>query len=220
MVTFYTVIFIVGILYTFVSIIINGISGAMHFGGHTGHTHIHIDNHGHVNAPGHLGTANHNIDVGHETGIATTFLSWLGVLINPLVTVSFLTVFGGLGLLGTNYLRWLPPATFLVSLFAGIIVAFVLYKFIAIPLYRSENSTDVSQEDLTYTKAEVISPIMENGFGKIKYTVNSIRYTAPAKHFKGNAVKQGEEVIIYKIENHVFYIIEYSDLQTMDFQET
>lgn len=227
MVTFYTIIFLVGILYTFVSLIINGISGAMHLGGHAGHAghlsdsghmHTHANNLSHAHASGHLSDINgHNADIGHDSGVANTFLTWLGVLINPLVAVSFLTVFGGLGILGTEYFSWMLPVTLLISLFAGIGTSSVLYRFIAIPLYRSENSTEVAQQDLTYTKAEVISPILENGFGQIKYTVNSIKYTAPAKHFKNRAVKQGEEVIIYKIEDHIFYIIEYSDLQNIDF---
>lgn len=218
MVTFYTVIFIVGILYTFVSFILNGISGATHLGGHGGHMHIGTNSHvqGNLHASGHISDINsHHANIGHDSGITNTFLSWLGVLINPLVAVSFLTVFGGLGILGTNNFRWIAPVTFVISSFTGGLISFGLYKFIALPLYRSENSTDVSQEDLIYTKAEVISPIIENGFGQVRYIVNSIRYTAPAKHFKGKAVKQGEEVIIYKIENHIFYIIEYEDLQNI-----
>jgi hypothetical protein len=216
MVTFYTVIFIVGILYTVVSFILNGISGAIHLGSHGGHMHLHTNGHGHV--PAHLSDTNgHNVELGHDSGITNTFLTWLGVLINPLVAVSFLTVFGGLGILCTDHFKLMAPVTFLISLCSGIVISSAIYKFIAMPLYRSENSTEVSQADLTYTRAEVTSPIIENGFGKIAYTVNSIRYTAPAKHYKGKAVSQGEEVIIYKVEDHIFYIIEYMDLQNIDF---
>jgi hypothetical protein len=212
----YRIMFIVGILYTFISFAISGISGALHLGSHVGniHTHAYGDH-----AAGHM----ENIDslsshIGHDLGITHTFFSWLTVLINPIVTVSFLTVFGGLGILGTDYFRWMAVIVFFVSLSAGVIVAFILYRFIVIPLYKSENSTDVSKEDLIYTTADIISPIMENGFGEIKYTVNSIRYTAPAKHFKGKAVKQGEKVIIYNIENNIFYVIEYSDLNTIEME--
>ena len=212
----YWIIFIVGILYTFISFAISGVSGAMHLGSHLGDMHTHV---GGDPATGHIGNIDgHGSDIGHNLGITHAFLSYLTVLINPLVAVSFLSVFGGLGILGTDYFGWRPVIVFFISLCAGVIVAFTLYKFIVIPLYKSENSTEVSKQDLIYTTADIISPIMENGFGEIKYTVNSIRYTAPAKHFKGNAVKQGEKVIIYNIENNIFYVMEYRDLNTIEIE--
>jgi hypothetical protein len=212
----YWIMFFVGILYTFISFAISGISGALHLGSHISHMHTHASN---GNAAGHMGNIHsHNANIGHDFGITHTFLLWLTVLINPLVAVSFLTVFGGLGILGTDYFKWMAVVVFFVSLLAGVFVSFILYKFIVIPLYKSENSTEVSREDLIYTTADVISPIMKNGFGEIKYTVNSIRCTAPAKHFKGNAVKQGEKVIIYNIENNIFYVIEYGDLNNLEIE--
>lgn len=212
MVIAYYVMFIVGILYTFVSFAIGGVSGALHLGSHIGHFH-HTP--GHI--PGHSGTIDgHHTNVGEDLQITHSILSRLTVFINPLVAISFLTVFGGLGILGTDYFKWLAIVVFLASLTTGVIVSVALYKFIVIPLYKSENSTEVAKEDLIYTAAEVISPIMKNGFGQIKYIVNSIRYTAPAKHIKGNAIKQGDKVIIYKIENNIFYVIEYCDLNSID----
>jgi hypothetical protein len=121
-------------------------------------------------------------------------------------------VFGGVGILGTNQFKWIAIQVFLIALAAGIIVAFLLYRYIALPLYRSENSTDVSKEDLISTSAEVASAIVEDGFGQIKYTVNSIKYTAPARHVEGKALEQGTKVAICKIENNVFYVTEIEEL--------
>lgn len=231
--TFYTIVFAVGILYTLISLLINGVAGATHLGGHIGHAgHFHAHpggiGHGHgqvhgqlhqgANINGHGATTDlqHGGSVsGHGQNISfgNAFLSWLGVLINPLVGVSFLTVFGGLGLLGEDFFKFPEGITFAGAFLIAGTCSYLLYKYIALPLFRSENSTDVTQEDLIYTKAEVDTPILENGFGKIRYTVNDIRYTAPAKHYKGRAVPMGHEVIIYKIENHVFYVMEYSDLE-------
>ena len=216
MVIAYRILFIVGILYTFISFAISGISGALHLGSHVGDMHTHFGGE-HPHVAGHLGDMDgHGSHAVHDLGITHTIISYLTILINPLVAVSFLTVFGGLGILGTDYFKWIAIIVFFVSFSSGIIVAFSLYKFIVIPLYKSENSTEVARQDLIYTTAHIISPIMENGFGEIKYTVNSIRYTAPAKHFKGKAVKQGETVIIYSIENNIFYVMEYCDLSTIE----
>lgn len=213
------IIFLVGILYTFASLVISGISGAMHLGSHVGHIHPHFD-HGHAGVhPHHLGQGgelhNHNGAAAHDTGTSHTLFSILGILINPVFAVSFLTVFGGIGILGTDYFKLPGLLVAVISLLSATVVSGSLYKFIVLPIYKAENSTDISRDELLYTTAEVISPIIENGFGKIRYTVNSIRYTAPAKHINGNAIKQGDEVIIYKIENNIFYVIEYKDLNSI-----
>jgi len=220
----YKVTFIVGILYTLVSVIINGVSGALHIGhdfghadgnmgGHSDvgeHSHVGWDNHGHtVGHSGHSGDINsHSTHSGHDTAVQHSFLSRFSFLINPLVAVSFLTIFGGLGILGTEYFKWVAVLVFLVSLSSATIVSYLLYRFIAIPLYKSENSTDVSRDDLVSTPAEVISPIIKGGFGEIKYVVNDIRYTGPAMHVDGEPVEQGKRVVIYKFENNVFYVSE------------
>ncbi|KNY27435.1 DUF1449 family protein [Pseudobacteroides cellulosolvens] len=237
----YWIIFAVGILYTFVSVIINGISGALHIGHHIGHIdgdlgglgghgdvggHSHAAGHSHVggdshvaahnhvagDAVGHSGDVNGNTHSGHQSSIQHSFLSWFSILINPLVAVSFLTVFGGIGILGTEYFKWVAILVFLVSFVSAVIVSFLLYRFIAIPLYKSENSSDVSRQDLISTPAEVISPILEDGFGKIRYVVNDIRHTAPAKHIEGKPVEQGKRVVICKLDNSTFYVSEIEEI--------
>lgn len=127
---------------------------------------------------------------------------------NPIVLVSFFTVFGGIGIIGTEYYKWLSYFVFLVALISGAAVAYLLYKFVAIPLYKAENTSNVFQEELIGKSAEVDTGILENGFGKIKYTINSIRYTAPAREIEGKPIKQGKLVVIMKIEKNVFYVSE------------
>lgn len=234
--TAYRIMFITGVLYTFVSLILSGISGAFHFG-HAGHFDIgghghsgHIDtggmhngglHHGHgVYDAGHSGmhhsASAHNADMhGDIEGHAGShsLLSGVMVLINPVVAVSFLTVTGGLGILGGEYYKWPDLNTLAIAVCAGVITSFVLYRFVAIPLYKSENSSEVSKKDLVNKEAEVISKIVQDGFGEIRYTANSIKYTGPAKHVSGKTVEQGKTVVIYKIENSVFYVFEKDDYE-------
>jgi hypothetical protein len=214
---FYLVMFAVGVLYTFVSFAISGISGVFHFGSDFGHSHFlghGIGGHGGADLSGHNGDLNNHIThVAHDAGgISNTFISIFSILVNPLAAISFLTVFGGIGIMGTDYFKWYWILVLPIAFISGIAVASFLYKFIAKPLYNSENSSDVSRDDLIATPAEIISPILENGFGEIKYAVNSIRYTAPAKHIDEKAVKQGAKVVICKIENNVFYVTELEEL--------
>jgi len=230
MYSFYLVVFFTGVLYTFVSLIISGISGGFHSGtdtggvdGHFGHGHdsghVHVESGSSADAvhPGNVGVGHHGGDVqGSHTqqgdSGGSSIFSWLTILINPLVAVSFLTVFGGLGIMGTKVTDLDSIVVFFGALAAGIAVAAILYNFIAKPLYRSENSSDVSRAKLVGTPAEVTTDILENGYGTIKYTVNSIRYTGPAKHIDEKAVKQGQRVVICRIENNTFYVSELSEI--------
>ncbi len=223
---FYTIVFLVGVFYTIVSLVISGISGAFHsngdfggshmhgHGGDTGHMpgHVHADIggiHGSQSIDGNHGAHGHG---GDGPDMSNSFLSWFGLLFNPLVAVSFLTVFGGVGITGTKFLSWNWVVVLIVALSSGIIISAILYNLVAKPLYRSENTSDVSREKLLGVQAEVTTDIIENGFGTIKYTVNSIKYTAPAKHIDNKPVKQGEKVFICKIENNIFYISELSQV--------
>jgi membrane protein implicated in regulation of membrane protease activity len=127
------------------------------------------------------------------------------IIINPLVAVSFLTVFGGLGLLGTH-LGWNGLLIFLGSIMLAIAIAVVLYRYVALPLYRSENSSHTCRADLIGKTAVVISPVLKNGFGEIRYTINDTRYNAPAREIDGHAVEQGTAVVICRIEENTFFI--------------
>lgn len=241
---FYIVVFLVGVFYTFVSLIISGITGGLHshgdiggsFDGHIGdHGHVDVGNidHGvqtntnamHIPHPGHF-HAGHSADasqVGNVDGqqghsadghseVPHSVLSWVLLILNPIVAVSFLTVFGGMGIMGVNHFKWNSIVIFIVAAASGVIVSALLYNFVAKPIYRSENTSDVPRGALIGTLGEVTTDILSNGFGTIQYTVNSIRFTAPAKHIEESAVKQGEKVVICKIEDNIFYISEVSSI--------
>lgn len=250
---FYLVVFLVGVLYTFVSLIISGVTGALHshgdfstggdvqIGDHGAHGSMdlgtdsahgglqydvqadaaHLGNsHQGFQTDGHPADARHmGLDInghhGHSTDNASIYhsiLSWFAIIINPLVAVSFLTVFGGLGIMGVTLFKWWGPVVLIVSLFSGIVVSTLLYNFVAKPIYRSENTSDVSRGQLVGSPAEVTTDILENGFGTINYVVNSIKYTGPARHIEERPVRQGTRVVICRIENNTFYVSELSEI--------
>ena len=69
----YTVIFLVGVIYTVVTFLLGGLFGIIHLGGH-------IDTH---------------IDTPNGSGSTFTVLP-----LKPITIVSFITVFGGVGIMG------------------------------------------------------------------------------------------------------------------------
>jgi membrane protein implicated in regulation of membrane protease activity len=125
--------------------------------------------------------------------------------LKPIAIVSFITVFGGTGIIGTHY-KLNMVIIFILAFILAISISFSLYRFIIIPLTKAQNTSAVYQEEIIGMEATVISTIIENGFGTISYVVNGSKYNAPAQHVSKKSVKQGEKVMIYDIKNNIFYV--------------
>jgi membrane-bound ClpP family serine protease len=185
----YSIVFWVGVIYTVVTFLMGGLLGLAHL---DGHVDTHVDTHLDTHIDTHIG--------GH--GVSPTFTVFP---LKPITIVSFLTVFGGVGMIGTHN-KFNAVLLFIISIAAGFITAFILYRFIVAPLYKAQNTSAFSRKKLIGMQAKVISPILEEGFGTIAYTVNGKKYNAPAQHVGRKSVAQGEEVIIYEINNNTFYV--------------
>jgi membrane protein implicated in regulation of membrane protease activity len=185
----YTIIFWVGVIYTVVTFLMGGLLGLVHL---DGQVDTHVDTHFDTHIDTHIG--------GH--GVSPTFTIFP---LKPITIVSFLTVFGGIGMIGT-YRGLDAVLLFIMALVSGLITAFILYRFIVVPLYKAQNTSAFSRKKLIGMQAKVISPILDEGFGTIAYVVNGKKYNGPAQHVGKKSVAQGEEVIIYEIKNNTFYV--------------
>ncbi|MCM8710335.1 NfeD family protein [Clostridium sp. SYSU_GA19001] len=188
----YTIVFWVGVIYTVVTFLLGGLLGLFHM---DGHVDTHVDTNFHASLDSH-------IDTHADSGISPTFAVFP---LKPITIVSFLTVFGGIGIIGTHS-KINPILLFIIAFISALITAFILYRFIVIPLYKAQNTSAFSKNSVVGMKAKVISPILEGSFGTISYVVNGKRYNGPAQHVGKKGIPQGEEVIIYEIKNNVFYV--------------
>lgn len=181
----YGIVFWVGVIYTVVTFLLGGISGILHLDGH-----IDSDLDGQIHG---------NLD---HCNVSPTFSVFP---LKPITIVSFLTVFGGVGILGSkNNLNEI--VIFIIAFLSGLLTSTLLYKLVVVPLYKAQNTSAVYQKQLIGVKAIVITPVLKDGFGTISYVVNGTKYTAPAKHLNKEAIAQGQEVLIFKIEDNVFYV--------------
>lgn len=126
--------------------------------------------------------------------------------LKPVVIASFMTIFGGVGLLAYRY-KGVSFALSLTMAFAiAFVSAFLIYRLIVIPLYRAQNTSAHDIDKLQGTDAVVTSSIYGDSFGRIRYVVNDCTYSAPAKSISQKDIKQGEKVLIVEVENKVFYV--------------
>jgi membrane protein implicated in regulation of membrane protease activity len=126
--------------------------------------------------------------------------------LKPSVIAAFVTVFGGAGLLLQRVMALilvLPLAALL-----GLTVAFLMYRFIIVPLARAQNTSAVEIQSLIGQSAKVTEKIFQGGYGQITYHVNGNTYTSPAKAENGGEVARGMQVEIMYIQDNTYFVRE------------
>ncbi|WFD11436.1 hypothetical protein [Tepidibacter hydrothermalis] len=125
--------------------------------------------------------------------------------IKPAVIAIFITVFGGSGIVQT---KWNQPSLYILSIsfVIAFITSYLINKYIFCFLKNAENTSSESQKKLIGQYANVISAIVQDGFGQIKYSMNGNTYNSPAKHIEGKRVEANSKVVIVLIEKDVFYV--------------
>jgi len=130
-------------------------------------------------------------------------------IFSPTIIASFITAFGGFGLIFTQFHRTSPSEISApLSLLGGLIVAGVLLVFFRYVFAHTQSSSESRVARLIGAQANVITPIPADGVGEIAYVVGETRYTAPARGENNIAVANGRTVKITRIVGTQFYVQE------------
>ena len=176
----YGICLVTGLIFTLISVM------AGHFFGHGDHV---AGSGGHVEA---------GADSSDAPGIS---------IFSPTIMASFITAFGGFGLIFTQFHATGNAAVSApLSLLGGLVVAGVLMVFLRSVFRHTQSSSESRVARLIGAEANVITPIPENGVGEIAYVVGGTRYTAPARTENGAAVANGKAVKIIRIVGTQFYV--------------
>jgi membrane protein implicated in regulation of membrane protease activity len=178
----YAICFLVGLLFTLLSAFFGHL-----FGGHDIHTDI--------------GTGGHA-----EAGFQDTGMPGLSPF-SPTTICSFITAFGGFGLIFSridatrNVWVSLP-----LSILGGVVIAVAVVWLFGFVFYHTQSSSESHVGTLVGHTATVITPIPPSGVGEIAYVQAGTRYTAPAREEKGAPVANGQTVKITRIAESQFYV--------------
>jgi hypothetical protein len=176
----YAICLVTGLLFTMVTVMVG------HFFGGGGHV-IGSGGHGEAGADG-----------SDEPGMS---------IFSPTVIASFITAFGGFGLIFSQCPATRPAILSApLSIGGGVVVAGVMYYFFGTVFRHTQSSSESRVGALLNTEATIITPISENGVGEIAYVVGGSRYTAPARSEHGVAIANGQTVIISRIVGTQFYV--------------
>jgi len=178
----YAICFGVGLLFTLVS----AVAGHL-FGGHDA-------GHG-------LGTGGHA-----EAGYEHTGMPGMAPF-SPTTIASFITAFGGFGLiLSTLKATKSPWISAPLATVGGLMVAAAVVGFFSMVFHKTQSSSESRIGTLAGTTATTVSPIPENSVGEIAYVQGGVRYTAPARTESGAAITAGQTVRIKRVVGTQFYV--------------
>lgn len=160
---------------------------------------------------GHVfGGVDHHFDVGTHGSVDAGFdhSGMPGVSIfSPVVISSFITSFGGFGLVFHQIERtrsvWVSAPLAAACAFAVAVGAFFLFNAI---FEKSQASSEVRLSTLVGKTATVITPIPANGVGEIAYVTAGTRCTAPAREQTGTPVATGQTVKIMRVGESQFFV--------------
>ena len=178
----YTICLGVGLLFTVGSAIFGHFFG----GGHDGHV------------SGSGGHAEAGLDSHGMPGMSAY---------NPLIIASFITAFGGLGIIFHNIPALSGPwVSTSLAIIGAMVIAWVLLVLLRVLFRDTQGSSEGITAEAIGMVAHVITPIPEHGVGEIAYVQAGSRYTAPAREEKGVAIANGQPVKITRIVGTQFYV--------------
>lgn len=179
----YLICFGVGLLFTVCTALFGHIFGGE---GHDGH----VDGSG--------GHAEAGVDASDMPGISA---------LSPTVIASFVTAFGGIGMI-LHQISATRPAVISgpLSLVGGFGIAASVLWMLRQLFRRTQSSSESKVASLVGQAATIITPIPENGVGEIAYVQAGTRYTAPAREERGTAVGSGRPVKITRVVAGQFFV--------------
>ena len=185
----YLICFGVGLLFTLITAFTSHFWGGHDGGGDLGH-----------------GDAGSGADGHAEAGFGTHDMPGFSAL-SPTTIASFITAFGGFGMIFARVGATSSPFISLpLAALGGLgIAAAVLWLFRMI-FSKTQGSSESRVATLVGTTATVITPISADGVGEIAYVQVGSRYTAPARSEGNAAFANGATVKITRIVGTQFYV--------------
>ncbi len=154
----------------------------------------HVDLPGDVDIPGvdiHIGDAG-----GAGGGIDAPDVS-LSPL-SPITVATFVTTFGGVGVLTLQLFNLDPRLSLLLSTVGGLAAAGLMYGVVSQFFVRSQASSEIRQNELIGIQGEITVPIGEDAPGQVTYITRSGRMSSMARSVDGRPIPRGQLVTIVR----------------------
>ncbi len=180
----YVICFGVGLVFTLVSAFMADV-----FGGHDG------------GGAGHDGAGGHA-----EAGFGASDMPGFSAL-SPTTIASFITAFGGIGMVLTKFEPTKSPwISVPLAAVGGLLIAGAVLVLFRTVFRHTQASSEARVAKLIGTTGTIITPIPAKGVGEIAYVNGGTRYTAPARSINEGEIANGKAVKITRIVGSQFYV--------------
>lgn len=119
--------------------------------------------------------------------------------LSPITIASFITSFGGIGVLATQFFGVDARLSLLYATLGGLVISAFMFLFYSQILIRSQGSSEVRQGELLGLLAEVTVPISETSAGQVSYSTKAGRMSSMARAVDGSAIPRGQLVKIVRV---------------------
>jgi membrane protein implicated in regulation of membrane protease activity len=141
----------------------------------------------HVDAGGHM-------DAGHPHPISGTTVA------------TFITGFGGGGVLAHYLFEWGRVPGLLFAFVSGLVLAAAAFGVLETIFSQTQAGAEFATEEVTGREAEVITTIPAGGAGEVAYEIRGQREQASARVSSGASVPKGRIVVIEKVMGQTVYV--------------
>lgn len=127
--------------------------------------------------------------------------------LSPTTIASFITAFGGIGMILSRIEATRSPFISLpLSALGGLAVGIAVFMLFRAVFARTQSSSESRVGGLIGKAATVITPIASGGVGEIAYVDGGVRYTAPARTEGNVHAVSGDTVHIQRVVGTQFYV--------------
>lgn len=127
--------------------------------------------------------------------------------LQPMVLVSGITVFGGTGVVLTQYTSLNPSPVVGISLMLAIVLTIIIYFAYVKPMKNSENSTAYSMGDLVGLTGEVITAVPAKGYGEVLIKVGAGHSNHIASSHYEEELSAGTKIFVTKVEQGIVFVV-------------
>ena len=122
--------------------------------------------------------------------------------LSPITIATFVTTFGGVGVLCLQLFEVSAPMSLVWAVVAGLAAAGLMYLFYSRFLIGSQASSELRRGELVGLHAEVIVPIGESTMGQVAVSTKSGRMTSMARSADSKPIPRGQFVQIVRTIGH------------------
>ena len=126
--------------------------------------------------------------------------------LSPTVVATFLTGFGGGGLLANSYFQLSLGKGVLVALLTGTLLSCGTFGVLTLLFRNTQAGSEYSVQDMVGRIVQIITPIPENGTGEVALIAKGTRITGPARTEDGKPIARNTPVEIVRVVANVYYV--------------